>query len=165
MGNKLDRLLGEHRLLLVHPVAVETLLQRPGVKPRKSPKKGSIFDVFEELVSIPTLLDHPNLMLEVVLVTVTKVQVAAPRARRGRGGYRTTDRQLRQVLEVRRFRDTRDLAELLPASLPPEFTTADIASRANVPRSVAQRMAFCFRALEVITEVGRTKAGVHYRRT
>lgn len=165
MGNKLDRLLGEHRMLLVHPIAAETLLERPGMKSRKSPKKGSIFDVFEELVSIPTLLDHPNLTLEVVLVSVTEVQVPSPRARRGRGGYRTTDRQLREVLEVRRFRDTNDLAELLPAGLPPEFTTADIASRANVPRAVAQRMAFCFRALEVITEVGRSKTGIQYSRS
>lgn len=164
MGRKLDRLLGQYRMLLVHPIAVETYLQRPDKKPRKSPKRGSIFSIFEELVSIPTLLDHPNLMLDVVLVSVTHVQEVAPRARRGRGGFRTIDRQLRDVLHVRRFRDTGDLAELLPAGLPPEFTTADIATGAKVPRHVAQRMAFCFRALEVITEVGRTKAGIHYTR-
>jgi len=162
MGQKFDRLLGEHRMLLVHPIAVETYLQRPGKKPRKSPKRGSIFSVFEELVSIPTLLDHPNLTLDLVLVSVTKVQEVAPRTRRGRGGFRTTDRQLREVLEVRRFRDTEDLAELMPAGLPPEFTTADIATCAQVPRAVAQQMAFCYRALGVITRVGRTKAGIHY---
>ena len=58
----------EHRMLVVHPIAVETYLERPGAKPRKSPKRGSIYSVFEELVSMPTLLDHPNLSLEVVLV-------------------------------------------------------------------------------------------------
>ncbi len=162
MGNKFDRLLAGHRILLVHPIAVETYLQRPGKKNRKSPKRGSVFDLFEELVSIPTLLDHPNLMIDVVLVSVTKVQEADPRARRGRGGYRTCDRLLREVLEVRRFADTADLTELLPANLPSEFTTADIAARAGISRPVAQRMAFCFRALEVITEVGRSKAGLHY---
>lgn len=164
MGRKFDRLLAEHRMLLVHPIAVETYLQRPGRKPRKSPKRGSIFDIFEELVSIPTLLDHPNLMLDVVLVSVTKVQQVDPRARRGRGGFRTIECQLREVLEVRRFAGTDDLAELLPAGLPPEFTTADIATGAQVSRDVAQRMAFCFRALDVINEVGRTKAGICYSR-
>jgi hypothetical protein len=164
MGHKFDRLLDDHRILLVHPVAVETYLQRPGKKPRKSRERGSLFDIFEELVSIPTLLDHPNLSLDVVLVSVTKVQEADRRARRGRGGFRTTDCQLRAVLEVRRFASTSDLAALLPAGLPPEFTTADIAAAAQVSRDVAQRMAFCFRALDVITDVGRSKDGIHYVR-
>ncbi len=162
MGRKFDQLLAGYRMLLVHPIAVETYLKRPGKKPRKSPKRGSVFDIFEELVSIPTLLDHPNLMLDVVLVSVDKVQQPDPRARRGRGGFRTVDRQLRKVLEVRHFADTGDLVQLLPAGLPDQFTTADIAAGAKVPRDVAQRMAFCFRALEVITDVGRTKAGIHY---
>lgn len=161
LGRKFDRLLGPYRMLLVHPIALETYLQRPGRKARRSPKRGSIYGLFEELVSIPTLLDHPNLMLDVVLVSVTDVQQVAPRAGRG---FRTTDRQLREVLEIRRFGGTDDLARLLPAALPAEFTTSDIAASAQVPRDVAQRMAFCFRALEVITEVGRTRAGVRYSR-
>lgn len=160
--SKLERLLCHHRLLLVHPIAVETYLQRPGRKTRKSPKRGSIFSIFEELVGIPSLLDHPNFALDVVLVSITKVQEVAPRARRGRGGFRTIDRLLRQVLEVRRFGGTSDLAELLPENLPDSFTTADIASQAQVSRQVAQQMAFCFRALGVITPVGRTRAGIVY---
>ncbi len=165
LGRKLDQLLAGHRILLVHPIAVDTYLQRRGKKPRKSPKHGSIYAIFEELVSIPTLLDHPNLMLEVVLVSVTEVQRADPRARRGRGGFRTTDRLLREVLEVRRFDDTGALAALLPTELPAHFTTADIAAGAGVSRPLAQQMAYCFRALEVITEVGRSKAGIHYARS
>ncbi|MCO4744854.1 MAG: hypothetical protein KC912_08695 [Proteobacteria bacterium] len=164
MGNKFDRLLEAHRILLVHPIAAETYLQRPGGRVRKSPKRGSLFDIFEELVSIPTLLDHPNLSLDVVMVSVTKVQQPDPRARRGRGGFRTVDRVLRHVIETRHFGGTQDLAALLPDGLPSEFTTADIAAHAKVSRDIAQRMAFCFRALEVIVQVGRTKAGIHYRR-
>lgn len=162
MGRKFDSLLDEHRVLLVHPIAVETYLSRPGRKLRKSPHRGSILDVFDELVSVPTLLDHPNLMLDVVLVSVVSVQEKDRRIRRGRGGFRTIDRELRAVLDVRRFADADGLAELLPAELPHEFTTADIASRAGVSRELAQRMAFCFRALGVIADVGRTKAGIHY---
>jgi hypothetical protein len=69
---------------------------------------------------------------------------------------------LRAVRDVRRFNCTEDLAELLPEGLPSAFTTADIATRASVRRDVAQRMAFCFRSLDIISEVGRTKAGISY---
>jgi hypothetical protein len=165
LGPKLDRLLAEHRMLLVHPIAVETHLQRPGKKLRKSPKRGSIYSVFEQLVSIPTLLDHPNLRLDVVLASVLLVQKPDPRARRGRGGFRTLDRQLRDVREVRRFRTPADLAALLPAELPPRFTTADLAAAAGISRHLAQQMAFCLRALELITDLGRARAGIHYARS
>ncbi len=164
MGKKLDRLLAEHRILLVHPIAAQTYLQRPGRKPRKSPRRGSLFDIFAELVSIPTLIDHPNLMVDVVLVSVTEMQRPDRRARRGRGGYRTTDRVLREVLDVHHLRGPGDLAALLPGELPPRFTTADIATHAGVSRPLAQQMAYCFRALEIIDEVDRTKAGIHYTR-
>ena len=82
----------------------------------------------------------------------------------GGTGFRTTDRELREVLEVRRFRDTEDLAELLPDKFPPTVTTTDIANAAQVSRTVAQQVAFCFRALGVIAQVDRTKVGIHYSR-
>jgi hypothetical protein len=162
MGNKLDRLLGEHRMLLVYPIAVETYLEKPEAKPRKSPTRGSIYDLFEELVSIPTLLDHPNLSLEVALVSVSKVQVPDASVRRGRGGFRTTDRVLREIIERRRFDQSVDLLELVPDDLPAVFTTADLARRAGVGRDVAQRMAYCLRPLGLFHERGRTKAGIEY---
>lgn len=152
-------------MLLVHPIAVETYLERPGTKQRKSPKKGSIYTLFEQLVSIPTLLDHPHLSLDVALVSVTRVQQRDPRARRGRGGFRTVDRRLREVLEIRRFADTADLLGLLPEDLPPKFTTADLATGAMVGRDVAQRMAYCFRALGEFAEHDRTRAGIVYTRS
>jgi hypothetical protein len=162
MGNKLDRLLGEHRMLLVYPIAVETYLEKPGAKPRKSPTRGSIYDLFEELVSIPTLLDHPNLSLEVALVSVSKVQVPDPSVRRGRGGFRTTDRVLREIIERRRFDQSVDLLELVPDDLPATFTTADLAGHAGVDRDVAQRMAYCLRPLGLFNERGRSKVGIEY---
>lgn len=162
MGAKLDRLLAEHRMLLVHPIAVQTVLERRDTKPRRSPKRGSIYSLFDELVSIPTLLDHPNLELDVVLASVVKVQVPSAKARRGRGGWRTVDRRLDQVLEVHRFTDVADLTQLLPEALPPRFTTADIAAGAGVSRDAAQKLAYCFRNANLIDELGRSKAGIEY---
>ena len=161
MGRKLDHLLGEHRVLLVHPIAVETQLEKPDGSTRRSPKRGSVLDVFDELVSIPTLLDHPHLSLEVVLAAVTEVRVPDPTVRRRRG-FRTADRRLREILGTRRFDHPTDLLDLLPDGLPARFTSADLAAAVGAPRPLAQRMAYCFRALGLFTEHGRTRAGVQY---
>lgn len=163
MGRKLDHLLNEYRVLLVHPIAVATYLERPGQRARKSPKRGSVFSIFDELVSVPTLIDHPNLTIDAVMVSVTKTQRHDPKVRRGRGGYRTVNRSLREVHEVHRFETANDLLALVPTQeLPTKFTTADVAEAAGVHRSVAQQMAYCFRPLGLFTPHDRTRAGIEY---
>ena len=162
MGRKLDHLLNDHRMLLVHPVAARTTLERDGAI-RRSPKKASVFSLFDELVSIPTLLDHPNLELEVLLVDVVKHQTRDPTVRRGRGGWRTIDRRLDAVVDTHRFAAMRDLWDLVGGPLPDQFTTADIASCAGVDRSCAQRMAYCFNAADLITQIDRTPTGKVYK--
>ncbi len=163
MGRKLDRLLGDHELLLVYPIAVETRLVRPDRRPRRSPKRGSVYQLFDELVSIPTLIDHPNLTLDVVLVKLDKVQRSDPTARRGRGGYRTVDKVLTEIVATERFTNVEDLRRLVPDGLPDTFTTADLAARGPFDRSTAQRMAYCFVPLGIFEQTRRSKAGYHYR--
>jgi hypothetical protein len=163
MGRKLDRLLAEYHIQLVHPIAVETFLHKPGSKARRSPRRGSLYSVLDELVSIPTLLDHPNLMLDVLLVTVDKYQQHDPKARRGRGGWRTVDKKLRSVEARHRFTDTADLVALMPPGLPIGFTTADIANAGGFPRHVAQKLAYCLKALDYIEVTDRNKSGYRYR--
>ncbi|NNC76208.1 MAG: hypothetical protein HKN93_11955 [Acidimicrobiia bacterium] len=164
MGRKLDRLLEAHRIKLVYPVALRTVLERDGRR-RASPKKGSVYSLFDELVSIPTLLDHPSLELDLVSVEVTKHQVPDPRARRGRGGWRTVDRQLDAIVDVWCFTDMVDVWRLVTGELPDRFTTAHLAGAAGVDRGRAQQMAYCFNAANLIDQVGRTRDGKIYRVT
>lgn len=162
MSRKLDRLLDDHHVHIVHPIAVDTWIERRDLPTRKSPKHGCLHDIFAELVSVPTLLDHPNLTVEVFLVQVDAVKIADPTMRRRRGGWRTVDRRLRAVLSRHGFRTTADLAALLPEGLEPRWTTKDLATAAGIPRRTAQQMTYVLRANELITEVGRDRAGVHY---
>ena len=165
MGKKLDHLLAEHRVLIVHPIAVETYLTRPstGAKPRRSPKKRDVFCLFDELVSMPTVLDHPHLSIEVVLAEVENVQQEDPSLRRNRGGWRTVDRKLRTIRARHRFDGVGDLASLIPAGLPARFTTADLAAAAGTPRDRAQKMAYCLRANGLFEPLERSRSGVIYR--
>lgn len=164
MGKKLDHLLATYRVIIVHPIAVETYLHKTGAKPRRSPKRSDVYGLFDELVSMPTLLDHPNLELEIVLVVVDKFQEADPTMRRRRGGWRTVDRQLREITARHRFVDVDDLLELVPVGLPDVFTTADLATGAGISRQAAQKMAYCLRSIGLFEPLERTRSGVRYRR-
>src|SRR5579885_2333447 len=73
MKPKLQALLDRYPVRVVHPVAQQRTITRVDtdgviVSSRKSPKHGTVFDIFPELVSFPALMCHPNLQLEVLLI-------------------------------------------------------------------------------------------------
>lgn len=163
MGRKLDCLLDEHRIRIVRPIPAVRWLEEAGKPRRKSPRKMRLWSIFDELVSVPTLLDHPNLELQVVLVEETEVRSDTERVRRGRRG-RVVDRRLEAVLEERLFRRPEELLEVLPADLPQPFLTADLAKAARLRRDLAQRVCYVLRHAGLLQEVGRSRFGVMYRR-
>ncbi|MBT8166342.1 MAG: hypothetical protein HKO63_01640 [Acidimicrobiia bacterium] len=168
MRRKLDRLLDEHPIRLVHPIAAEKWIRKIDesgheVSRKKSPKRGMVADVCAELVSFPALLDHPNLTLEVLMIQEEEVRQPDPGAWRRRG-WRIAERRLVGLLERARFESPRDLLTLLPDGLPDPFTTADLAEGLGRTRHLAQEVAYCLRESGVLEVVRRSKAGIEYAR-
>jgi hypothetical protein len=168
MRRKLDRLLDEHPIRLVHPIAAEKWIRKIDdsgrqVSRKKSPKRGMAADVCAELVSFPALLDHPNLTLEVLLVQEEEVRRPDPTAWRKKG-WRTAERRLVGILERVEFTRAEDLLLLLPDGLPDPFTTADLAAGLGRTRHLAQEVAYCLREAGVLDVVRRARGGIEYAR-
>ncbi len=163
LAKKLDRLLDRFDVTVIHPIAVRTWLHKPDAPARRSPIRRTGHHVFEELVSFPTLIEHPRFTFQALLIEEDRHREHDPTLRRRRGGWRTMDRQLRNVVDVVSIAATEDLVPLIPSGLPAPFTTADLAKAAKIPRRLAQQMAYCLRAVSLIGEEGRTRSGVEYR--
>jgi len=76
---KLHKLLENRRVNLVYPVAkniiIETFDEKGNLLTRrKSPKHGTIFQLFKELTALYTLLDHPRFSLTVVFADILETQ-------------------------------------------------------------------------------------------
>jgi hypothetical protein len=128
------------------------------VSRRRSPKRAVLLDLFHELVSIPDLLAHPNLEIEVVLTEETESRSHVTGKAWRRRGWVTTGRDLVAVQERRLFCAPNDLLALLPQGLPREFTTKDLSVAASVPLRLAQRIVYCLVRLELAAlgaKVGR----------
>ena len=142
------------------------------IRRRKSPKHDSVFAVFDGLTSIPTLLDHPNLTLDVVMTVEEDVRVKDPEGR-GHGGRRRRrgrdwtriDRRLVEVAQTHRLTGMADLFALVDAALPEPFTTLDLSRAMRSPRRLGQQAAFCFRKAGVSEVCGKTGNTLLYRRT
>ena len=170
LGPKLDALLDEHRVRIVYPVPASRRIVRVSeegevLSARRSPARGAAVDVFDKLVSFPSLVGHPNLVIEVALCSEDHVRGVAPvRVRR-----RTRDpgeRRLVEVLSRVEVRTPRDALSLLAAPLPEgEFTTRELADAQRCPIVLAQRVVYCLRALDLIEPAGmRGRAPLHRAR-
>ena len=170
LRNKLTRLLDAHPVTLVHPIARDRYIVRvaddPALPPtrRRSPKHGSVFDVFSALVSIPTLLAHPNLTLEVVMTVEEDVRAPSERRGRWRRDWSRIDRRLVDVVETHAITSMTDLFALVDAQLPETFTTNDIAMAMKSTRSLAQQAAYCFREGGISEICGKDGRALVYRR-
>jgi hypothetical protein len=168
MKTKLDALLDDHRLVIVHPIARNKWIVkgphegRPSTR-RKSPKTGRVHDVFAELVSFPSLVDHPNLSIEVLMTEEEELRRFDGNRSRRRRGWAVVERRLLDVTERIQLATPADWLALLPSDLPTRFTTADLAAAIDRPRRTAQQMAFCLREMGALDIVGKQGNALEYR--
>ena len=137
---KLHILLERHSVRLVYPIAKEKwIVRKTGsgkkvIGRRKSPKVGRLSDLFEELVSIPELINHENLVLEIALIQEEEIRHADGHGSWWRRGQSVHDRKLIQVLETVTFEKKEDFLRFLPEGLEQPFSNQSLTER--VGRSI-----------------------------
>jgi len=171
MKRKLAKLTVHHPVRLVYPIARDKWIVRLAedghsqLSRRKSPKRGAVEHLFDELVSLPKLLLNPNFSIEVLIVQEEEIRRHdAFRAWR-RNGWVTYERRLLRVVERRLFQGPGDIYALLPSTLSEPFTTTDLAQAIAKPRRLAQKMVYCLRLVGLIKLVGKKGNAVLYSRS
>ena len=158
---KLRRLLDDgRRIHLVHPLAAEKWIVREDaagrrVSRRKSPKKATVYDLFNELVRVPDLVAHPDLTLEALLIQEEDVWRDDGQGSWRRGRWSVVDRRLLSVVSSHVFAHPADFLALLPAELPQPFTNAELAAAWRCPPAVAGRATYALRTIGVLDTVGK----------
>ena len=166
LGRKLDALLDDHRVRVVHPVAAERRIVRVDAEgevlaARRSPKRETAAAVFDKLVAFPSLLTHPNLTVEVLLLREDHVRGPEPTKRR----RRTRDpgeRRLVEVLDRVALHTPQDIVAALPPLPSEPFTTRELAKILGGGTVLAQRTLYCLRAIDLVEPAGkRGRAPLH----
>lgn len=160
LRKKLSNLLPEHRVLLVHPIPETKWVVRQSkrgkqIARRKSPKRGRVEHVFDELLFIPDLIAHPNLRLEVLLTEQEEVWCDDGNGSWRRKHWSVADKRLLQVLDKQEFTCPADYLGLLPPDLPHPFTHQQLAEGLGVPLWVATRMSYCLRKMGALEARGK----------
>ena len=170
LRRKLEALTREHPVRVVAPVARERRIVRLSsegeiLSARRSPRHGTILDVFSRLVSIPTLLCRPSFELEILLTEEDELRTHQPGRAFRRRGWIVAGRSLSGVAGSVRIVRPEDAAALLPSRLPESFDTAELAEAAAISRRLAQQMTYCLRAMGMLEIVGNRGRAHLYRRS
>lgn len=167
---KLYQLIEEHRVRLVHPVPHQKWIIRLNsdgstVSRRRSPKKGRVEEIFNQLVYMPDLCVAENAEVEVLLVNMEEYLIDDGKGSWRRRRWSIHDRKLLSVEHSDRFGDPSDFNNFLPKELPTEFTVRQLAKQSNLPIRIAQRMAYCLRHMDVIEINGKKGRANLYKAT
>jgi hypothetical protein len=147
----------------VYPIAQEKWIVRKtgsGKKilgRRKSPKVGRLSDIFAELVSIPDLINHDNLVLEIALIREEEIRHADGRGSWRRKGQSVHDRRLLQVLETVTFEKKEDFLRFLPDGLEQPFSNQSLKERSGGSIHAVRQMTYCLKKMGVIQQVGKNR--------
>ncbi len=166
--DKLNTLTEKHRVRLVYPIAQEKWIVRfakdgiTKLSRRKSPKRGNLFHLFEELVSIPNLIKNRNFSLEVLLILEEELRCNDGLGSWRRQGWSITDRYFIEVVSSHLFKKPSDFLLLIPTDLTDPFSTQELAKGIHQPRWLAQKMAYCLRKMCAIEKVGKNGNSILY---
>lgn len=170
--DKIGALAERHRVLVVKPIVARKFLVKqscaggPVVSRRRSPKQGTVLDVFEELVHFTRVFPNPRVTLEVLLVEIEELRYPGHGRRRRRRDtdHQVEDQRLLSVVGRHQFRTAAHLCRLLPRGLPRPFHTGQLAAGLSAERWIAQRMAYCLREIGAIRAVGKQRGAWMYER-
>jgi len=157
LRKKLEAFLKVCSVTVVYPVAAPKYVmwqdEQTGEvsSPRKSSKSGTPYDLLAEMVHLLPLLKEPSLSFRVLTLQVTDVRLKKKGNRRGE----RLDRIPQKLLGDVTLRCAHDYLPFLPASLPPRFTSSDLATVAKLSPAKASTCLRVLRELGTVEQVGK----------
>lgn len=133
---------------LVYPLVISKrifLISEDGtiISKRKSPRKESIYSLFNELTGIYPILLHENFSLDVIEINLIeeRIQTDEPvqsknNKRRFKKNWRKTNKRLEEIIRTTTFSQKDDYLKLLPKELNTEFCAKDIQNLLKVKKEL-----------------------------
>ena len=168
LKSKLDALLDDFQVTIVYPIARERWIRRVSkdgevVSRRKSPKRGRVEHLFDELVYIPQYIQRENLTIVALLIQDEITWVDDGQGSWRRKGWSVRDRRLLAVIEQQIFTGAADYLALIPEQLRDGFTNRDLAQRIGLRLRLAQKMSNCLRKASIIEQSGKRDRAYLYK--
>lgn len=172
LRKKLESFLQVCRVTVVYPIPynkwiipVDPVTGASGRK-RKSPKKGSPYDIFPELYKIKPYLKNENLSFCIVMLDIEEYRRPPEETglKRGRRkGWTRYDRIPVALQDEIHIEGVCGWGCFIPEGLPEEYTSKDFASKAGIPVGTAQLVLNVLSETGAVERIGKSGRSYLYR--
>lgn len=165
---KLDAFLPDYDVTMVYPIPAIKWLRwidpdtGEVTKAKKSPKKGTPYALFNELYGIMSYLKNPNLHFLITLLEVEEYKFLDGYGPQKKIRAHRSDGLPLRILEEISLQEPKDFLMFLPAELPEQFTTKDLALISKIPLSLAQTTLRILYYLDIVDRVGKKGNSILY---
>lgn len=160
ISKKLKKLCKNHKVKLVHPISRTKWIKKIDmegnvISVRKSPKKGTVFDVFDELVSIPELINEENFSLEILIIDSEELRCDNGKGSWRRKGISIVDKKLLNVIESYQFKSREDFISFIPDDITKPFTNKSLSAANTTSLPQCRKLTYCLKKMGIIREEGK----------
>ena len=161
MGKKLKKLVLDYRVRLIHPIAtIKWIIKLEGdgetiISRRKSPKAGNIYNLFDELIRIPDLINSDNFSIELLMIIEEEIRVDDGKGSWRRKGVSISDRRLLEVVKKVKLVDKDDFRIFIPENIDKPFSNKTLSIAVGVHISKVRKATYCLKKMHLIKEVGK----------
>lgn len=170
LRRKLEVFLPEYEVTVVYPIPETKWLlwidQETGELSgkRKSPKKGSYYQVFSELYRIKMFLKDPNLHFRLILMDMEEYRLLNGWSSDRKKGSTRFDRIPVTINSECMINSAQDYQILIPEKLPQSFTSGEFGKAAGISRQKAQTALNILNHMEAVFKVGKQGNTILYER-
>jgi hypothetical protein len=167
---KLQKLSLWGKVRLIYPVIVaryiEVFTEKGKLQSRrKSPKRGSSWDIFDALIHAPELPLIDNLTIELALVDAAEQRVSDGKGSWRRKGVSIKDRTLLAVHERIALHKPADYLRFVPFAQKDRFTSADLGEKAGIRIDMARKALYVLNKIDAVKRIGKQGNALVYQVT
>jgi hypothetical protein len=160
LKRKMADLTSRGRVRIVHPIIVNKYIEvfdTAGNKQyrRKSPRKGSEWDLFYALLYAPELPRIPGLTIELALVDILETRIQDGKGSWRRRGVSITGRELAACRGTISFNSPADYRRFIPFDQGEAFTSGDLRKKAHIQGPLASKALYVLVKMDLIKRIGK----------
>jgi hypothetical protein len=159
----------QHSLRVVHPVIIAKYIEFYNKRGRlqyrrKSPRRGSPWDLFYALVHAPDLPLIPGLVIELALVDASEHRVQDGKGSWRRHGVSIHDRHMLALHDCITLEKPSDYIRFVPFKKNEQFTSTLLAQKAGIPVDLGRKALYVLARLGIVRKVGKRGNSLVYAR-
>ena len=157
------------KVRIIHPIAVTKRIEVYDEKGaflyrRKSPRKGTPWDIFDALLHAPELPLNKHVTIELVMLDVTEKRIKDGKGSWRRRGISVKDREMSAFREKIIFKKPKDFLRFIPFKKNEEFTVSSLAKKAEITADTARKALYVLTKMKLVKRIGKIRRAWVYVR-